>query len=192
MTDTCARDAADGRTGPQPARHLQEFRRRLGADRHRSRRPCRRGRGAGRRQRRGQVDAGQDPRRRASADLGHDQLPRQAGHADRSRAPRSALGIATVFQDLALCENLDVVANIFLGQELSPLPARRGGDGGPGLDAAQRACRPHPQRARADRLALRRPAPDRGDRPLAAARSRSSSCSTSRPPPWASRRPPRC
>tara|TARA_R110001632_G_scaffold41641_2_gene104845 strand:+ start:15923 stop:16804 length:882 start_codon:yes stop_codon:yes gene_type:complete len=30
------------------------------------------------------------------------------------------LGIATVFQDLALCENLDVVANIFLGQEKSP------------------------------------------------------------------------
>ena len=32
-----------------------------------------------------------------------------------------ALGIATVFQDLALCENLDVVANIFLGQELQPM-----------------------------------------------------------------------
>ncbi len=32
-----------------------------------------------------------------------------------------ALGIATVFQDLALCENLDVVANIFLGQEISPM-----------------------------------------------------------------------
>lgn len=30
------------------------------------------------------------------------------------------LGIATVFQDLALCENLDVVANLFLGNELSP------------------------------------------------------------------------
>jgi D-xylose transport system ATP-binding protein len=30
------------------------------------------------------------------------------------------LGIATVFQDLALCENLDVVANIFLGRELEP------------------------------------------------------------------------
>jgi D-xylose transport system ATP-binding protein len=30
------------------------------------------------------------------------------------------LGIATVFQDLALCENLDVVANIFLGRELDP------------------------------------------------------------------------
>ena len=32
-----------------------------------------------------------------------------------------ALGIATVFQDLALCENLDVVANIFLGKELHPI-----------------------------------------------------------------------
>jgi D-xylose transport system ATP-binding protein len=30
------------------------------------------------------------------------------------------LGIATVFQDLALCENLDVVANIYLGQEKDP------------------------------------------------------------------------
>jgi len=32
-----------------------------------------------------------------------------------------SLGIATVFQDLALCENLDVVANIFLGREIAPL-----------------------------------------------------------------------
>ena len=31
-----------------------------------------------------------------------------------------SMGIATVFQDLALCENLDVVANIFLGRELGP------------------------------------------------------------------------
>jgi ABC-type sugar transport system, ATPase component len=29
------------------------------------------------------------------------------------------LGIATVFQDLALCDNLDVVSNLFLGRELS-------------------------------------------------------------------------
>ncbi|HDZ1452048.1 ATP-binding cassette domain-containing protein [Klebsiella pneumoniae] len=37
-------------------------------------------------------------------------------------SPGKALeyGIATVFQDLALCENLDVVANLFLGHEISP------------------------------------------------------------------------
>lgn len=29
----------------------------------------------------------------------------------------TALGVATVYQDLALCDNLDVVANLFLGQE---------------------------------------------------------------------------
>ena len=38
-----------------------------------------------------------------------------------SPATALSLGIATVFQDLALCENLDVVANLFLGHELSPL-----------------------------------------------------------------------
>lgn len=32
-----------------------------------------------------------------------------------------ALGIATVFQDLALCDNLDVVSNLFLGRELGRL-----------------------------------------------------------------------
>lgn len=31
-------------------------------------------------------------------------------------------GVATVFQDLALCDNLDVVANLFLGQELGSGP----------------------------------------------------------------------
>ncbi len=38
-----------------------------------------------------------------------------------SSATALKLGIATVFQDLALCENLDVVANLFLGHELSPM-----------------------------------------------------------------------
>lgn len=35
-----------------------------------------------------------------------------------SPSAASAHGIATVFQDLALCENLDVTANVFLGHEL--------------------------------------------------------------------------
>jgi D-xylose transport system ATP-binding protein len=33
----------------------------------------------------------------------------------------TALGIATVYQDLALCDNLDLVANLFLGQEVVSL-----------------------------------------------------------------------
>jgi ABC-type sugar transport system ATPase subunit len=35
-------------------------------------------------------------------------------------SPRAAteLGIATVYQDLALCDNLDIVANMFLGREM--------------------------------------------------------------------------
>jgi len=33
-------------------------------------------------------------------------------------ADSNGLGIATVYQDLALCDNLDVVANLFLGHEL--------------------------------------------------------------------------
>jgi D-xylose transport system ATP-binding protein len=41
------------------------------------------------------------------------------GQRVRLTSPQDAtqLGIATVYQDLALCENLDVVANLFLGQE---------------------------------------------------------------------------
>jgi D-xylose transport system ATP-binding protein len=38
-----------------------------------------------------------------------------------SPAAARNLGIATVFQELALCENLDVVANLFLGHEISHL-----------------------------------------------------------------------
>jgi D-xylose transport system ATP-binding protein len=42
------------------------------------------------------------------------------GKPTRISNPRTAerLGIATVFQDLALCDNLDVVANLFLGKEV--------------------------------------------------------------------------
>src|SRR3954452_24358478 len=42
------------------------------------------------------------------------------GRAVRVGSPAEAqqLGIATVFQDLALCDNLDVVENLYLGREL--------------------------------------------------------------------------
>ena len=45
-----------------------------------------------------------------------------AGRAVTIPSPAAAhrLGIATVFQDLALCENLNVIQNLFLGQEIGP------------------------------------------------------------------------
>ena len=51
------------------------------------------------------------------------------GRPVRLQTPHDAtsIGIATVYQDLALAENLDVVANLFLGQEIPrrlPLPKR--------------------------------------------------------------------
>jgi D-xylose transport system ATP-binding protein len=45
------------------------------------------------------------------------------GHHVAIHGPRDpvALGISTVYQDLALCDNLDVVANLYLGrEEVSP------------------------------------------------------------------------
>src|SRR3954466_13800614 len=41
------------------------------------------------------------------------------GESVHLNTPQDAtrLGIATVYQDLALCDNLDVVANLFLGKE---------------------------------------------------------------------------
>jgi ABC-type sugar transport system ATPase subunit len=43
------------------------------------------------------------------------------GHQVHLHVPKDAtdLGIATVYQDLALCDNLDIVANMFLGRELT-------------------------------------------------------------------------
>nr|WP_171398424.1 ATP-binding cassette domain-containing protein [Streptomyces asoensis] len=45
------------------------------------------------------------------------------GSAVQIRRPQDAqvLGIATVYQDLAMCGNLDVVANLFLGREIHRL-----------------------------------------------------------------------
>lgn len=52
-----------------------------------------------------------------------------AGEAVTIGSPGAAqrLGIATVFQDLALCDNLDVTSNIFLGRELRVGAARDDG-----------------------------------------------------------------
>ena len=51
------------------------------------------------------------------SDAGTSRLDGAGGRHRSARARRRRSGIATVFQDLALCDNLDVVANLFLGQE---------------------------------------------------------------------------
>jgi D-xylose transport system ATP-binding protein len=52
----------------------------------------------------------------------------------------ASLGIATVYQDLALCENLDVISNLFLGAELGggPLPGLLRRLRGPAMQARAR------------------------------------------------------
>ena len=86
-----------------------------------------------------------------------------------SPAEAQKLGIATVFQDLALCDNLDVVANLFLGRELYR---------GRSLDEVtmekeswrllRAAVGSHPLRPHPGGQPLGRPAPDGGDRALTA------------------------
>ena len=77
--------------------------------------PGRAGDGPGRRQRRRQDDPDQ-VHRRAS---GSPPAARCCGTASRSsctrRRTRPISGIATVYQDLALCDNLDIVQNMLLG-----------------------------------------------------------------------------
>ncbi|MFT4258903.1 ATP-binding cassette domain-containing protein [Microbacterium sp.] len=54
-------------------------------------------------------------------------------------AAATRLGIATVFQDLAVCENLDVTANVFLGRELrTPKGLLREGEMGQATRSALR------------------------------------------------------
>lgn len=51
------------------------------------------------------------------ADVGETRFDGRPATLDSPQAAKG-LGIATVYQDLALCENLDVVANLFLGKEM--------------------------------------------------------------------------
>ena len=89
------------------------------------------------------------------------------------RNPRHAreLGIETIYQDLALADNLDVGANIFLGREpvarsLASCRASTGPDARRGQGRAARAGdRPRPEAGPAGAQPVGRPAPGGGDRP---------------------------
>ena len=86
------------------------------------------------------------------------------------------LGIEVVYQDLALCDNLDVVQNMYLGREARDwlAPAQGAGDGGQdGRDDEEPRRDDDPLDPAAGRDPLRRPAPvgrrrARGDVELAA------------------------
>ena len=103
----------------------QALRRRGGADRRGLRGRRRRGRRPRRRQRRRQVHArsrrspGVSPATRASSCSTGEPVTHQ-----RARRTPTDLGIATVYQDLALCDNLDVVANLYLGRGDATSPGR--------------------------------------------------------------------
>ena len=113
-----------------------------------------------------------------SVDAGEFLFEGAAGDDQRAEIDATKLGIATVYQDLALCDNLDVVANLFLGQEsvaggLGPLhpDPRRDDDGASLPRAARAALGDDPQRPLRGRHPLRRPAPAGRRRPLAARRA---------------------
>jgi ABC-type sugar transport system ATPase subunit len=78
--------------------------------------PSGRGSGAGRRQWRRQVDADQAHRGRPQGRFGRDPLEWRRARSSRA-GRRPALGIETVYQDLALADELSVGANVFLGRE---------------------------------------------------------------------------
>jgi D-xylose transport system ATP-binding protein len=59
-----------------------------------------------------------------TADAGEYRFDGEVRHVGGPNAA-TALGVATVYQDLALCDNLDVVANLFVGrEELAAGPGR--------------------------------------------------------------------
>ena len=78
----------------------------------------------------------------------------------------AALGIEVVYQDLALCDNLDIVENMFLGRERPHrIAARRDHDGDQGPRDARLVVGAHREVGAPERREpLRWPAPDRRHR----------------------------
>ena len=121
------------------------------------------------RQRRRQVDADQDPLRRAPARRGQRASGRRRVHFSSPRDARHA-GIATVYQDLAMVPLMSIWRNFFLGEEptkgrgpCQPLRHRLRQEDGPRADGADGHRHPRPRPAR--RHAVGRRAAGGRDRP---------------------------
>ena len=76
------------------------------------------------RQRRRQVDAGEDHRRQLPPTARHDADGRRARCVLHRPVEARQHGIEIVYQDLALCDNLTAAANVFLGRELRAASGR--------------------------------------------------------------------
>ena len=81
------------------------------------RRPSRRGRRARRRQRRRQVDDHQGDFRRVPRTTTARSCSAESRSTSPRRRRRATSGIETIYQDLALADNLSIGENIFLGRE---------------------------------------------------------------------------
>ena len=135
--------------------------------RRRPRRPRRPGHRAGRRQRRRQVGADQVHRRHPRARRRRDPLGGPARCTSARPRDAAALGIETVHQDLALCDNLDIVQNMFLGRERAAArrcSTRRRWRQAAGETLAQPRGHDGALDPPAGRVAVRRPAAVGGDR----------------------------
>ena len=71
---------------------------------------------APRRERRRQVDASQDPLRRAAAGCRHDRVRRRDGRLSIPHAAQK-LGIVTIYQEFTLAPNMTIAENVFIGRE---------------------------------------------------------------------------
>ena len=172
---TCPPPTAGGRDERRPLLevrgHRQAVPRRARARRRGLRRARRRGALPARPQRRRQVDADQVRLGRGRA------RPRARSSSTARRCPTGepseslARGIATIYQELDLVEDLSVAESVFLGHEpRRARPARPRGDAA-GDRRAARAPRPrgHPARTRA--CATLRPPPSRWSRSPARCRA---------------------
>ena len=116
--------------------------------------------------------------------LGGQRVPPDPGAAARQ-------GVAVVWQDLALCDNLDVAANILLGRESRRLMMSEtrfhAATAALLAETAHPAQGHHPQRA----VTVRRPTANGRRGPCHGKQAAGAGARTSRPPRWASRKRPR-
>ena len=144
---------------------------------------ARRGPWAARRERRRQVDAPEDPVRRADARCRHDRIGTGETVSHHDAAEAQALGIVTIYQEFNLVPTLTVAENVFIGRE--PGVSAASSTGGACAADARAHHRPRSASTSIPTPPVSRPfgrrAADGRDRPRALDEVAASSSWTSRP-----------